>query len=205
MKQQVNLYQAELKPRRIPFDATRVALVLAGVMVAITALYAVRLSQVAPLEAQAAAATERLAASEVRVAELRRTHPPAVVDKALKQTLKSRQARLADTRAIAQKLRSGEFGSVDGLSGYLEGFARRHVEGTWLTAVRVQRGGNALGFEGRTLAPELVPAYLDGLREEALFSGRNFSALSMLASDEGANAIRFRVSTAGISAPEDAE
>jgi hypothetical protein len=134
---------------------------------------------------------------------LRQQYPPPIADENLALDLKARQASLAQTREVALKLRAGAFGTSDGLSPYLESFARQHVEGTWLTRVRVQGGGSAVALDGRTLAPELVPVYLQHLAEERVLQGKSFSELSMKSFADDLDEIVFSVRTVGIKLEDD--
>ncbi len=202
MKQQVNLYQRELKRRSVAFSAVRMAQCLLLLIVGLVALQTWNWLAVKPLRAQAASAENALIAAEDRLESVRIAYPPPVPDPTLATTLRQRRAVLAQTEEIAFKLDSGAFGTTAGLSAYLTGFARQHIEGTWLTGVRVVGGGSALALEGKSLMPELVPAYLERLADEKVFQGKTFSDLQLRALNDGLEAIGFAISTAGV-APRD--
>ena len=108
-----------------------------------------------------------------------------------------------DTRQIVSKLRSGVFGRIGGLSVFLEGFARQHVEGTWLTQVRVRAGGRSIGLQGKALLPDLVPAYIDRLSKEPVLKGTSFSNMELRAVPGQLDVVGFSVRTSGISADDE--
>ncbi len=198
MMQQVNLYQPELRPRRVVLPARQVVLIVGLFALALTVVHAWTYSRLLPLRERAAAVEQQLIAAEARVDQLRESYPPRVADAALRKRLERRRATLAHTREIAVGLRNGAYGAIDGLSGYLAGLARQHVDGTWLTRVRVVRGGRSLGLEGKALAAELVPAYVDRLSNESLFRGKAFEALELEAVSGGLQEIGFTMRTAGL-------
>ncbi|MGR8920241.1 MAG: PilN domain-containing protein [Gammaproteobacteria bacterium] len=203
MRQQVNLYQPELKPQRVVLPG-RQMLVLGGLFLGALLTYAVINERtLAPLRAEAARLAEAETASEARVETTRKAYPPPLADKSLVARLEARRAVLARTREIATRLRRGDYGSPAGLSPYLEGFARQHVDGTWLTGVRVTRGGASLALEGKSVAPELVPQLLERLSAEPLFQGKAFTSLVLEAAADSFDEIDFAVRTAGVAARDD--
>lgn len=202
MKQQINLYSDELKPRKIIFPASQMLLLLGFVVLAFVAAWFIQEQAVKPLRSAAADTAQQLKLSEQAVLDAKQNYPLPVADKALSNELTKQRKRLNKTRAIAHNMKSGAYGSVDGLSPYLEGLARQHVAGTWLTGVLIQRGGRALALRGKSLVPELVPTYLDRLSDEAVLKGKTFSKLDMNSGGD-LNEITFSVSTQGVVSGDD--
>lgn len=199
MLQQVNLYQAELRPQSVAYPALRLLQMLAVIVLVLVCLSAYLAWQLNPLREQALRAEQRLAAADSRVEKLRAEFPLIVLDNTLVDRLRERRVVLEQTQETVRRLNSGAYGSVDGLSKHLAGIARQHVEGTWLTAVHVDSGGSDLALRGKTLLPELVPTYLERLSGEATFSGKTFSELQLTTVSDGLDAISFSVNTPGMS------
>lgn len=198
MTQSINLYQSMFRPRRTVLSAMAMLQVLGVVVVALGLFYAYAQLKMQPIRAQAQAAATQVPEAEARVERLRAEYPPPVESPAVRAEWRRKTEKLAHTREIATKLRSGAYGSIDGLSVYLEGFARQHVEGTWLTRVRVRSGGSTIGLDGRALLPDLVPAYLDRLSREAVFRGKAFSSLELSTEAAELDEIVFSVRTSGL-------
>ena len=74
---------------------------------------------------------------------------------------------------------NGGLGDTKGYSEYMRAFARQSVNGLWLTGFTMQGAGAEIELRGRTLQPELVPAYLGRLRDEAVMKGKSFATLAM--------------------------
>lgn len=69
--------------------------------------------------------------------------------------------------------------SSKGFAAFLEGMARQHINGLWLTGFKISDGGNEMNISGRSLDPGLVPAYLKKLSSEQVFQGVDFETFSM--------------------------
>jgi hypothetical protein len=198
MRQDINLYQAHLRPRRVVLPAATMAPVGVLVLLALAGLSAWGHAQLTPVRERARLAEAEVETSRQRLEETRAQFPPRQPDQRLVVEFDRRSHILEQTRDIVTRLRSGAYGSPAGLSSYLEGLARQHVEGTWLTGVKIGGGGQAVGLIGKTLLPELVPAYLERLAQEPSFSGKAFSALELSAITDGLGEIAFAVATPGI-------
>ena len=204
MKQEINLYRPELRPRRTLFPARQMALLVALLILGLAGLNAVSWYELDRARKRAANAERGVVAAEARVEEMRRRFPVKKLDPALKKRLSNRRDALAKNQDVVEKLASGYFGSVEGLSAHLEGFARQHVDGTWLTAVRIAAGGKGVALEGRALVPELIPEYLDRLSQEPALETQVFSELSLQIADDGlANEVEFDVRTEGLAKRDD--
>lgn len=200
MRQEINLYQAELRPRRVPFPAIHMLAVVVLVALVLAAAQAWSVTRVAPLRARVAQIEGDVAAAETRLATARAQHQPPLPDPALGQQLEARERILVQTRAVAERLERGDYGTTTGLSPLLVALSRQHLEGIWLTAVRVDDGGRAVGLRGRTLLPELVPTYLQRLAQEASFAGKTFDALHIDTLADGLGEVAFEVLSTGMTA-----
>ena len=198
MTQQINLYDAGLRPQRTLLSALMLGNLLAVVVVGMLAVYGYQWWQTEPVRQRAATATADLASADSHIQRLREQYPPKKASPRLVNQSKSLRDRLTRTQRIATKLRTGGYGSIDGLSPFLEGLARQHVAGTWLTRVQVRNGGRVIGLEGKSLLPELVPAYIDRLSEEKVLARTSFSKLEMSVVPDSVDEIAFKVQTGGI-------
>lgn len=119
--------------------------------------------------------------------------------------LVERRDRLADQKAALARFRDHveDLGQDDlsGFSGVLNALGRQQIDGLWLQRIRAEADG-ALLLSGFTLRGALVPRYLEGLADEAVFAGRRFREFRIQAPEDietdasGADAaLRFRVSS----------
>ena len=127
MIQQVNLYQAMFRPQQTALPATLISQIVMGVLLILGAVYVYTWLQLGPLENRLADSQNQIAAGEARNAQLRKQFPAPRVNAATQRRHTQTRDKLSHTREIAVKLRSSAFGSIDGLSVFLEGFARQHL------------------------------------------------------------------------------
>jgi hypothetical protein len=67
------------------------------------------------------------------------------------------------SRDLLDRLRAGEFGSLNGYGDQLTEFARVPQKGVWVTRVTVSDAGRSLRVEGRALKKEQILPYAAGL------------------------------------------
>ena len=180
MSQQINLYEARLRPRhelatgRNLGVATLVLLVLMIALSLWTRFDASGNTEIASgLQKQLAEEQEQLSALTKAVAQRK-------VSAALAAELDAAKAALAVRRDVMAVLDSGRLGNAGGgFSAIMKGFARQSQPDLWLTGFQVTMGGEEIEIRGRLLNPAKLPAYVQRLSSEPVFRGRRFAALEM--------------------------
>lgn len=179
MTQQINLYEARLRPRRELATARHlgVAAVLALVVVSALAVNARlgadrRGAELAALQADIRTEQERVTVLGKAVAERR-------VSPALSGELAKNRAQLEIRQEVLDVLAAGRIGNSEGFSGVMTGFARQAQADVWLTGFTVSNGGEEIEIRGRMLDAAKLPAYVQRLSDEPVFQGRRFAALDM--------------------------
>ncbi len=196
MKQNINLYQPELREKKVVFSAASMLLFTGLFLVLFTAIYAYQLFRIKPYEKQIAALDNELLQLQQQVTTLESGQAKGR-SKLLENEIERITGEIAKRERIVDTLASRSFGNDSGFSDYLESFARGHVEGTWLTQVKIKAGGALLGLTGKTLASELVPLYIQNLSNEAVLKGAAFNVLEIarVEGKEGDSEINFLIST----------
>lgn len=189
MSQQINLYEARLRPRRELATGRNLGVAALVLLMAVTgvALWAgvvagQKTEVAASLQKQVGEQQEQLTALTKAVAE-RRMSP------ALAAELERTRAVLAVRAEALEQLESGRHGNAIGFSEIFSGFARQAQPNLWLTGFTVARGGEGIEIRGRALDASVLPAYVQRLGGEPAFRGRRFAGLEMLdkeRKDEGA-------------------
>ncbi len=174
MIQQVNLYYPIFRRQEKKFSAK--AMLQAGVVVfgGIALLYALSWWRIEVLRAQASEVDQQQLAAAHRIADIGREFPPRAAKPKLVAQLRRLQERLAASQQAYSILAHRHFGSTRGYSGFLIAFAREHVPGLWLTGLSIAGGGRDMSLEGRSVAPDLVPRYLQRLAGEQILAGTDF-------------------------------
>lgn len=179
MTQQINLYDARLRPSHELATARNLAIVAGVLLLALAAgttwlrIGADRQqAELTRIQAQVRSEQERFAALGKQVAEQKVSAPLLGEIGATRDTL----GTLSEALTL---LDSGQLGNATGFSAVMNGFARQSVSDLWLTGFTVARGGNDVEIRGRLLDPARLPGYVQRLSSEAAFQGRHFSTLQM--------------------------
>ena len=174
---QVNLW---VKPPPGPrFSAAVAALGLGVTVVAMLGWWQWEHSRSADLEAQLAQDGQRL--------------------EALRAELRSRQAELQSLRvagaagvggrrldeALMARLRSGEFGSLQGYAGHLDTLATIPGKGVSLSAIAITRAGKEMRLQGQAIDEAAVLDYAATLNERFASRGVSFAAIELSAGQAG--------------------
>ena len=180
MSQQINLYEARLRPRRelatgrnLGLAGLALLMLVAGTSVWVGTEAARKTEAAAAMQKQFGEQQEQLTALSKGVAERR-------VSPALAAELDKAKVMLAARAEVMETLESGRQGSPAGFSAIMSGFARQAQKDLWLTSFVVARGGEDIEIRGRVLDPSGLPAYVQRLGSEPVFQGRRFFALEMI-------------------------
>jgi hypothetical protein len=109
----------------------------------------------------------------LRVAEA--ANPPSLAVKEL-EALRQKEAQ---QRQMQDTLLGSMTGSSQGYSDYLMALGRRIHPAVWITGMTVVGDGRDVMLTGRTVNPQALPQYLQGLASEERFQGRRFAQLNI--------------------------
>ncbi len=197
MMQQINLYQPMFRKQSVVFSAA--TMLQAGIffLFIFLSLYAYQTAKVKPYKEQLTSLEAELSQLSSQVTALEKFQKGNSKSKLLENEIEKLSNELVQRERISKILSSRTFGNSSGFSSYLESFARGHVQGTWLTDVKINQGGAALGLKGKTLSSELVPIYLQKLAEEKNLMGSSFNVMELarVEKEEGDPEISFSIST----------
>ncbi|MBZ0105777.1 MAG: fimbrial assembly protein [Sulfuricella denitrificans] len=179
MSQQINLVNPAFRKQREWFAALMLIQALAALIVIVLIFYGYQYRQVLLLEKQNKAGADALALEQARLVKVAAEHAPRQKNPALQAQVDEMEQQLKGEEAVLEVLQSGALGNTQGYSGYMRAFARQTVNGLWLTGFSIKGAGKEMRLGGRTLRPDLVPAYILRLNQEVATQGRSFAALEM--------------------------
>jgi Fimbrial assembly protein (PilN) len=197
MLQQINLYQPMFRKQKVVFSAVTMLQVVIFFLLVFSSIYAYQAAKIKPYKAQLASIATELSQLNKQVIAMESSLKSKGKSKLLENEIEKLTKELFQRERISRILSSRSFGNSSGFSSYLESFARRHVEGTWLTDVNISQGGTLLGLKGKTLSSELVPVYIQRLAEEKSLQGASFNVMEIarVEKKEGDSEISFLIST----------
>lgn len=197
MRQQVNLYTAEMRPLKQRLSAHSGLLLVLLMVVLVLGQTAYGNWQNQQLETQAGA-TERQNAQLQQVvdsltSQVQERRPDPELELALErvtETIARRQRLLERVEGLTNSNHSG-------FSGRMAALARQIPGDLWLTSVTLESAPASLKLEGRTRTAELVPGYLEHLGDEPVFAGETFRDFRLNRPEETEDArwIEFRMAT----------
>jgi len=179
VSQQINLFNPIFLKQKKYFSAVTMAQALGMVLLGSLALSGYTNYQVSRLSEEAQATSAQLAAVQAQLAKVNAAYGPRQKNVALDEELKTAEFELDMLQRVTDILKKGEIGDTRGYSEYMRAFSRQIMPGVWLTGFSITGAGSEITLQGRTLKPELVPAYLGQLKREPALQGKSFSALEM--------------------------
>jgi hypothetical protein len=203
VKQQINLFQPVFRNPRKVFSALTLLAIVTASMLTLLTMAGYGYWRTHTLAAEVAQLSATQAREQQRLEQLRQQYPVRVSSPLLQQELVDVETAVGRVQALAGALQGGALGNTTGLSSYLLGFSRQHVDGTWLTHIEIADGGSVIGLHGRAVSPALIPEFVQRLAAEAVFGGKAFSGFELRHDPADDHAIEFSVTTDGIAKRED--
>lgn len=179
MSQQINLFNPVFLKQEKYFSALTMAQALGLILAGSIAFYGFASYRTNLLTKQAAEMGSRLAIEEARFASASAKLGPRQKSKQVESDVTTAEDQLRSRREVMEILQSGKLGNTEGFSDYMRAFSRQIVNGLWLTGFTVEGSGSDMTITGRTLQPELVPAYIRRLAQEPVMQGKAFAVLEM--------------------------
>lgn len=195
MNQQINLYQPMFRKQRRVLSARAILYSLGLVAAGLALVYGFGQWQTQRLAWQVDSLVEQRDVARERLVGLESRLPRRTRSKLLETELVRLDRRVREQSSVIQVLEGDGEGLTRGFSDFLEGFARRRVEGLWLTGFEIGDGGQALNIDGQTRDAALVPVFVQALAAEPAFGGLSFGELSVERPTDPGSAYAFSLRT----------
>lgn len=179
MSQQINLFNPQLLQQRLPFSANTLLQLVVIVSLAAAAAVVYMRQQTQALQASASIVSQQLLTAQNQVAGLRGEEVAPVKSAGLEEQIAKLELQLQQRQKVAEILKSSDFGNTAGYSAYLTAFARQAPSGLWLTGFYIGGAGHEMSLQGGVVKPELLPQYVNQLRQETVMQGKSFSSIQM--------------------------
>jgi Tfp pilus assembly protein PilN len=177
--QQVNLFTDAFKPPKVKLPLEQLILfpsLLLVVLVLSSYFMNAHLEseqdKLSSLQAKNTVMAERLAVLNAKAEKQRQDDTLIASNKRLQQTLNAREAMLSTLDRVVLT-------ESEGFSATLIALARQREPGLWLTGIHLGGNSHQMVLQGVTTKAELVPGYLQKLRQESSLLGRKFSIFEL--------------------------
>ena len=177
--QQVNLYQDELKAKKLNYSALMLAQLTLLLIVILSVAAGFKYFQLQQHESSLVESKQNQKMAMAELQEIQTELSLRKKDATLAKRIIQKTKELTNKQKVLNILSRDEFGNTKGFIEHVSGLARQRVEGLWLTKIRIASGGTDVSLKGTTSKPALLPKYLQRLSAEKAFSGTEFQSLLM--------------------------
>jgi hypothetical protein len=191
--QQINLYQAEFKPKVVILTTWQMLLVSLLLIFIILVSSFFSSQHFNELDAQFSLKQQHLNTQKQQANDLKQEMLQYGEQPLLKAKLVSLQKQLKQQEAILSHLTNDNSGPQPGFSPTLTSLSQQHIDNVWLTSFSLRHGGSSITIQGRSSQPSLIPEYIDSLAKSSTFSGQQFSVFQMSSPDENTDTYDFEL------------
>ncbi len=177
MSHQINLFNPSFVEKEQVLSARMMLLGLIPVLLVGILFYIYSWDQVSELESHVAAAETKLTIERDQMTETTEEFSPQKESALLVDELQQLESKLSKKQVVVDVLNDKELGNLDGYSEYMRAFSRQLIDGLWLTGFTINNTGMTLS--GRLIQADLLPAYLQRLKNEKVMQGKSFSNLQI--------------------------
>jgi hypothetical protein len=181
MAQQINLYQVKFRKPRKPLSALEASLGLLLIIVSVLSYVGLTWQKNERLARESREVDRQVEADKAKVEQLTAEVNARKKDIQLEAAAQRAEHQVVATRDVVQLVNSDTIGYTGGYSEQLRALARQDVDGLWLTGFTLSANAEEIQIRGRTVDPELVPAYLHRLTAENAMQGMRFDSLAISA------------------------
>jgi len=195
--QQINLYQAEFKPKVVILNSFQMLLIASAVLLLIIIASFFSSSQYDDQKMQLM--TEQQTFNEVtqQSNSLKQEILQYGEQPLLKAKLASLQKQLKQQKAILRHISDDSLNPQAGFSPSLRSLSSQHIDQVWLKNFSLREGGRSITIQGSSTRSELIPEYIDSLAKSSTFSGKQFSVFQMSSPDNNTETYDFELHTQG--------
>jgi hypothetical protein len=179
MSQQINLFNPIFLKQKKYFSALAMAQALGLILLGALLLSVYSRYQFSGIRKEAANTTAQLGLVLAQLNQVKVEYAPQQKSQILEDGVKKTEAEVKSLQQVFDTLQKGDIGNTKGYSAYMRAFSHQIVDGLWLTGFSIIGAGSEMGLQGRALRPELVPAYINRLKQESVIQGKTFSSLEL--------------------------
>ena len=189
--QQVNLYQDELKAKKLNYSALMLAQLTLLLIVILSVAAGFKYFQLQQHESSLVESKQNQKMAMAELQEIQTELSLRKKDTKLAKRIIQKTDELSNKQKVLSILSRDEFGNTKGFIEHVSGLARQRIDGLWLTKIRIAGGGTDVTLDGITSKPSLLPKYLQRLSSEKAFSGTEFQSLLMARQEKKKNWLNF--------------
>ncbi|ABG38699.1 hypothetical protein Patl_0167 [Paraglaciecola sp. T6c] len=177
MKSRINLYLPELHPKLEVLTLSFVLTVWAILFTIVGLVYYHDYSHGQSVKADLIAIEVQKQQAEDRLAELNETLANRTKDPKLLAAIESKQLEVSLKQRVIDELSGQEQFKSNGFAGLMLGLAEHHLDGLWLTGIRLDE--HHVMLEGAATDSSLIPQWMTQLSLTERLKGQEFSTTKL--------------------------
>jgi len=182
MKQQVNFYTEQFKPKQDLLSLQNMLVIWFAGIIAIFVLYSFELDKAEIAHNSWLMTQKREQHQQKQLESLRNSFASRGDAVVLEKTLQDLQANLLQRDFVLDQLGLKEAGMQKGVAGLLKNLASLSFKGLWLTDIQVNEG--QLSVSGMTINVEKIPQLIQQLQNIKALQDKRFVRLAVKTEDE---------------------
>jgi Tfp pilus assembly protein PilN len=186
MSQQINLLNPQFLRQQKYFSAVAMLQSLALLMSGTGLVVGFLIFEQGRLDREVKETARLHKVQEERFKKLSFELSPDRANQELNASLKSAEEQIATRRVLLDRLGADVSAGSTGYSALLHALSRQHVDGVWLTGVRVDSGSQQITVKGRARSADLIAPYMERLGTEPILKGKAFRKLEVTGESAGA-------------------
>jgi len=182
--QQINLYQAQFKPKQVLLPAKQLYLIATLPIILFLAISVYLSNNQASFSDSIAIQSEQLQPLKQQLSELQLKVNSRKENPLLLAELTQFRTQLVAKQTLLAHLDSQKQSNQFSFSSMLEALSQQHIKNMWLTRFSLLDSGNFIAIQGSAFNAELVPEYIDSLAKSEQFNGKQFSVFQLQQQDK---------------------
>ncbi|MDP8566645.1 PilN domain-containing protein [Methylophilus aquaticus] len=179
MSQQINLFNPGLVKVKDQLSLRNVGLIYVTIFTLLSLYQSHLESGLAEANAEYEKVHTELTATQKTLDQLSDTFKPPANSQEDEKLLSKLQQSYKNQSNIIEIFKLTQSGEQAHVADYLRGLAHRPVENVWLTGMKLEPFKKNVTLRGNSLSADLVPAYMQALGKEPVFSGQLFDGLKL--------------------------
>lgn len=195
INQSVNFFSDDFKPPVIALSATKMAQYLGMVLVVLSLISVAIYYPMMSSEETVQALNAKLKNKKQELDETKRKYPKIIKNKQLDEQLASLREQNSNRVRLLKYLKSDSLQEAQHFSRVFTDLRDYDHKRVWLTRIDVLAEGQSMRLTGLVSQPDILPGYIDGLKQADSFKGRSFNLFNLERDADNASYLHFVLST----------
>ena len=195
INQKVDFFSDEFRPPVITFPASQIARLLGVFAVLMFAAAAVLYYPMPEMESKITKLQEQLKVKKQALEDTKKNYPKKVKSKSLEAQLVSIQEQNNNKVRLLNYLKSDTLREAQAFSKVFHDLKKYDHKQVWLTRIDLLSEGQRMRLMGLVSQPDVLPGYIDGLKQATSFHGRSFNLFNLERGKDEKGYLHFTLST----------